>query len=128
MPAPPHDQFQGFDLFNIGLAPPDITFWEQNILSPPSAFQYGNTFNRSESPPFPTSDTSYGNGYGDVTSPEPVPNWQVLGMSLDIPREIERTNPHVSLIRSHAYAYGFGEETSELVRDLFPDLQNSYTF
>jgi hypothetical protein len=156
MPATPYDQSQDFD-FNIGLAPPettcleqsmssppcafsyentfdmpepppDITCLEQNMFSPSSAFPYEYTFDKSETPPLPPSDTSHGNGYGDFAPSEPVPNWQVLGMSLDVPSEIERTNPHVSLIRSHAYAYDFGEETSELVRDLFPGLQNQHTF
>ncbi len=124
MPDPSWGQFQGFEFFKFTPPPSDIT-WEPDRFSPTSIFLYRNTFDKSEFPTLPTSYTTYSNSYSGFTSPEPLLNSQVLGMSLDVPSEIEQTRFHVPL--SSSLTYGVGEETSDWdFRDL--DLQYPHTF
>lgn len=128
MPTPPYDQSQGIDIFNSILPPSDIT-WGQNMSPPFPISPYGKTIDKSKFSTSLTSDTSYGNSHGTLTSPHPIPDWQVLGMSKDILSETgDKSYPHVLFARP-SDADGPAEGTSDqYFYSLFPDLQYPFTF
>jgi hypothetical protein len=129
MPTPRYDQSQGIDIFN-STSPPSDNTWGQNISSPFPIFPYGKTIDKSKFSTSLTSDTSYGNSHGNLTSPHPIPDWQVLGMSSGILSETgDKNYSHVPSAGPPAYAGGLVEGTSGLegFYTLFPDLQHPFT-
>jgi hypothetical protein len=110
----------GIDIINPTSNSSDIT-WGQNMFSPFPMYPYSSTIDRSECLTSLITDTPHANSYGISTSPQPIPNLQVLGMSRDVPSD--KGESHVSRPLTYAYAYS-NRETSGL--DPFPDLQ--FTF
>jgi hypothetical protein len=129
MPTPPYDQSQGVDIFN-STSPPSDNTWGQNVSSPFPIFPFGKTIDKSKFSTSLTSDTSYGNSHGTLTSPHPIPDWQVLGMSSDNLSETGGENyPHVPFAGPSSYADGPAKGTSGLdFHSPFPDLQYPYPF
>ncbi|PMD50608.1 uncharacterized protein K444DRAFT_273105 [Hyaloscypha bicolor E] len=139
-PAPLWDPFQDPIVFHLGPSSPTLN-GRHTTFSKSATIPYGDTFNISAPPPLSTIYTSQlndfsdpvplepfpqDNGSSDITSPESFPNWQALGMSSDVPSEIEQIHSHVSLPLSHTS--DLGKETSDLdSRDLFSDPQYPYT-
>jgi hypothetical protein len=128
MPTPPYDQSQGIDIFN-STAPPSGMIGGQNMSSPFPRSPYGKTIDKSKFSTSLTSDTTYGKSHGTLTSPHPIPNWQVLGMSSGILSETGDENySHVPSTGPPAYAGGPVEGTSGLnFFSPFPDLQYPFT-
>jgi hypothetical protein len=111
----------GIDIINSTSNSSDITRGH-NMSSPFPMYPYGNTIDKSEYLTNLTTDTSHANSYGISTSPQPITNWQVPGMSRDVPSE--KGESHVSPPLTFAYAYSNGQETSGL--DPFLDLQSTF--
>jgi hypothetical protein len=129
MPTPPYDQSQGIDIFNSTSPPSDIT-WGQDMSSPFPISPYDKTIDKSKFSTSLTSDTSYGDSHGTLTSPHPIPDWQVLGMSSGILSETgDKNYSHVPSAGPPAWAGGLVEGTSGLedFYPLFPDLQYLFT-
>jgi len=129
MPTPPYDQSQGIDIFNSTSPPSDIA-WGQNMSSPFPISPYDKTIDTSKFSTSLTSDTSYGNSHGTLTSPHLIPDWQVLGMSSGILSETgDKNYSHVPSAGPPAYAGDLVEGTSgiEDFYAVFPDLQYPYT-
>lgn len=99
------------------------------MSSPFPISPYGKTIDKLKFLTSPTSDTSYGNSHDTLTSPHSIPDWQVLGMSLDILSETGyKSYPHVPPAGPSAFfADGPAGGTSGLDNSLFPHLQHPNT-
>ena len=123
------DQSSALNFLDSTSPPSDIT-WGQNMSSPFPISPYDKTIDSSKFSTSLTSDTSYRNSHGTLTSPHPIPDWQVLGMSSGILSETgDKNYSHVPSAGPPAYAGGLVEGTSglEYFYTLFPDLQYPFT-